>query len=250
MKRLTKTQSELIDAILADHTTRVSAARLEEDSLVLQQFVSASIEAVVYDGRNVFPGTALRFPMQSKQQTPVVLVTMKIMSSSPSEESLAVSKLKLDKKFQPCHVEEGDEAFRNGIFEFNITRLLAFIDDHAERFPIELIILADIPAYDTSHLDAETIDSADPLRPIVLAEIAPGRYNVIDGNHRIAKARRDRATNLPARKVGYLQHINFLTSKFAYEKYVEYWNSKLKERLPLKARRSGFFGPRRSKSPQ
>jgi hypothetical protein len=188
--------------------------------------------------------------MLSKQRTPVVLVTVKIMFSSPSEESLAVSKLKLDKKFQPCHVEEGDEAFQNGVFEFNITRLLAFIDDHAERFPIELIMLTDIPACDTSHLDAETINSADLLRPIVLAEIAPGRYNVIDGNHRIAKARRDCAISMPARKIGYLQHIKFLTSKFAYEKYVEYWNSKLRKMLPVKARRSGFSGPRRSKSHQ
>lgn len=49
---------------------------------------------------------------------PVVLVTagMKIMPSLPSNESAVIAKLELDKKFQPCHVEEGDEAYQNGIF--------------------------------------------------------------------------------------------------------------------------------------
>jgi hypothetical protein len=40
--------------------------------------------------------------------------------------------LKLDKKFQPCPLDEGDEAYPNGIFVFNIIRLLATIDAHPE----------------------------------------------------------------------------------------------------------------------
>jgi hypothetical protein len=35
----------------------------------------------------------------------------------------------------------------NGIFEFNISRLLAFLDAHAERFPIETIEIAAISNY-------------------------------------------------------------------------------------------------------
>src|SRR5450631_3811878 len=34
---------------------------------------------------------------------------------------------KRDKRFQPCPLDAGEEAFPNGIFEFNITRLLAHI---------------------------------------------------------------------------------------------------------------------------
>jgi hypothetical protein len=36
-----------------------------------------------------------------------------------------MAKLKFDKNFQPCPVEPGDELYLNGIFEFNIARLLA-----------------------------------------------------------------------------------------------------------------------------
>jgi len=33
-------------------------------------------------------------------------------------------RMRLDTDFQPVRVDEGDELFPNGIFEFNITKLL------------------------------------------------------------------------------------------------------------------------------
>jgi hypothetical protein len=154
------------------------------------------------------------------------------MSVSVPKELSLHPKLKLDKKFQPCPVELDDEAFPNGIFEFNITRLLAFIDAQPEDFPIEFIAVADIPDYGGSRLDEKTVASADLSRPILLAEIAPGRHNLIDGHHRVAKARRDGTTTLPARRIHCPHHVPFLTSATAYEKYVEYWNSKVKDMRP------------------
>ena len=43
--------------------------------------------------------------------------------------------------------------FRNGIFDFNITRLVAFIETHADRFPIEVVAVASTPNYGDSRLD-------------------------------------------------------------------------------------------------
>jgi hypothetical protein len=37
-------------------------------------------------------------------------------------------KLKIIKKFTPCPIDDGDELFPNGIFEFNITKMLSFIE--------------------------------------------------------------------------------------------------------------------------
>lgn len=51
-------------------------------------------------------------------------------------------KLELDKKLQPCPAEPGDELFPNGIFEFNITQLLSFIEANVDRFPIERVGIA------------------------------------------------------------------------------------------------------------
>ena len=73
------------------------------------------------------------------------------------------------------------------------------------------------------------MDSVEISKPVILAEIAPERYNLIDGNHRMEKARRMGIKSIPAYKLNVEQHIRFLTSKKAYLAYIEYWNSKLKE---------------------
>jgi hypothetical protein len=163
------------------------------------------------------------------------------MSTSPAKNAPCPIKLKLDKRFQPCPLDEGDEAYPNGIFHFNISRLLAFIDAYPEDFPLEHIPVADIPSYAGASLNEATVRSADLSRPVLLAEIAPGRYNLIDGHHRVAKARRDGVPTVHARSIACPRHVPFLTSTSAYEKYVEYWNSKVKE-IPVVRRRSSTTG--------
>jgi hypothetical protein len=138
-------------------------------------------------------------------------------------------KLKFHKKFEPCSGggRGGDVPERD--FRIQHTRLLAFIKTHPEQFPVELVPLEEIPCYDDgSGLNPETVRTADLARPVVLAEISPGLYNVIDGNHRLGKARQDGVRTVPAYRVRCPQHVPFLTSITAYEKYVEYWNFKVK----------------------
>jgi hypothetical protein len=141
----------------------------------------------------------------------------------------APAKLKLDRAFEPCRIEDGDEIFRNGIFEFNITRLTAFIEARSDRFPIEIADVAGMPNYGDSRLDQATIGTADLARPVLFAEIAPGRFNLIDGNHRVARARREGVTGVRSYRIRCSEHVAFLTSTMAYQKYVEYWNGKIKE---------------------
>ena len=80
-------------------------------------------------------------------------------------------RLKLDKGFEPCVAGPGDEYYANGIFEFNITRVLAFVHEHAERFPVEQVEVSEIPDFGGSNLDEATVRVADLSRPILLAEI-------------------------------------------------------------------------------
>jgi hypothetical protein len=148
------------------------------------------------------------------------------------------AKLKLARSFEPCPIATGDEVFRNGIFEFNITRLLAFIDAHTERFPREAVAVASTPEYGDSRLDQATIAAADLSCPVLFAEIAPGRFNLIDGNHRMARARLDGVPTIPAHRIHCPHHVAFLTSLMAYQKYVEYWNGKIEEMQPKRRRGS------------
>jgi hypothetical protein len=122
---------------------------------------------------------------------PNLIIATNMLTDSLSKSSATPARLRPNKRFQPCLINEGEEFFANGIFEFNITRILAFLDADPARYPVELTKVAAIVDYGSRNLDEATILAANLSRPILLAEIAPGRYNPIDGNHRIAKARRD-----------------------------------------------------------
>lgn len=148
---------------------------------------------------------------------------------SVTVESSLPAKLKLNRNFQPCTAEPDDELYPNGLFLFNISRLLAFINAHPEQFTVEPIEVADLAHYDEEPSDKEAIRTANLSRPIVLAEISPGLYNLIDGHHRAARARRDGVRILPGWRIRFPEHVAFLASTMAYEKYVEYWNGKVKD---------------------
>ncbi|MBM4253678.1 MAG: hypothetical protein FJ146_17055 [Deltaproteobacteria bacterium] len=135
--------------------------------------------------------------------------------------------LRPDKNFKPCASDVDDELFPNGIFVFNITKMLDYIGTHPEDFPIEEVPVASL-GFTSQRLDEATVSKADLTKPLLLAEIAPGQFNVIDGNHRLEKARREGATLLPVWRVGPRVHTRFLISSESYREYVSYWNSKVR----------------------
>ncbi|MBI4369192.1 MAG: hypothetical protein HY547_03065 [Elusimicrobia bacterium] len=137
--------------------------------------------------------------------------------------------LRLDPAFTPLPVDKGDECFVNGIFEFNVTRMLAFIRANPDKFPVEKVEVQPLRSCLAERLDEKTIQGADVSIPIVLVEISPGYFNVIDGNHRVEKAGREGLKTIAAWRVRAEQHLVFLTSVRAYEAYVNYWNVKLLE---------------------
>jgi len=135
--------------------------------------------------------------------------------------------LKVDNDFTPCSSDIGDELYPNGIFEFNITKLLEHIQRNSDGITVENVDVSDF-CNGFSSINESHVDSTDITMPVILAEISPGRYNLIDGNHRMEKARRMGAKTLVAYKLGVEEHIQFLTSKKAYLAYIEYWNGKLR----------------------
>ncbi|WKY43063.1 hypothetical protein Q5O14_10340 [Eubacteriaceae bacterium ES2] len=56
-------------------------------------------------------------------------------------------------------------------------------------------------------------------------------YNLIDGHHRLDKAKKYEVTALPAYIIRMEQHISFMTEGF--EAYVGYWNGKLQSQNTL-----------------
>lgn len=145
-----------------------------------------------------------------------------------------LKELKFNKKFQPVSSGIGDEMYLNGIFEFNITKLSEFINKNQDQFLIEMVEVNKIRIFPIDSPDDLIINSANLLNPIILAEISPYKFVVIDGNHRLEKAYRNNINKIPAYRVYADQHIKFFTSDKAYKEYVQYWNSKIDKESIIK----------------
>ncbi len=135
--------------------------------------------------------------------------------------------LKADADFTPFQVHDGDELFPNGIFEFNVTRILEYLANNPTDVDLVEIGVSDLDL-GLSSLDGSHVQSVDISRPVILAEISPGHYNLIDGHHRVERARQLGVSTIRAYKFSVQQHIQFLTCKKAYLSYIEYWNGKVK----------------------
>ncbi len=135
--------------------------------------------------------------------------------------------LKIDNDFAPCPVAAGDELFPNGIFVFNITRIIEYIQKNPDSITLEEVAVSHF-SKSFSSINGSYVDSVEISKPVILAEISPGRYNLIDGHHRMEKARRIGINSIRAYKLNAEQHMRFLISEKAYVAYIGYWNSKLK----------------------
>jgi hypothetical protein len=149
-----------------------------------------------------------------------------------------------DPDFIPCQILDNQEYYPNGIFVFNISRMISFTEAHEDEVISDII---DVDYYyslqERLELNEDFVHQADLNRPVILAEIAPDRfemgmgvnpniyyergYNLIDGHHRVAKAYKMGIKTLPAYILRMEQHINFLAQ--GYKQYVEYWNDKLRD---------------------
>lgn len=128
--------------------------------------------------------------------------------------------------FMPCPTAAGDELYHLGIFEFNITKLLEYIHANHDRFPLFSV---SVEGFFPEHavINKRHLKTLSNPEPVILAEISPGRYDLIDGHHRIEKARESGLPALEAYRVPMVDHVRFLTSTKAYAAFADYWNGKL-----------------------
>ncbi len=137
-----------------------------------------------------------------------------------------MKKLKPDPNFTPCPVNDDDEIYPNGIFVFNITRIEKYITNNPGEIELVKANVSDF-YHGFSKLNESHIDTVDISKPVILAEVAPGKYNLIDGHHRMEKARRMGIKQIPAYRLSVNQHMLFLITEKAYQTYIGYWNDKL-----------------------
>lgn len=79
---------------------------------------------------------------------------------------------------RPMELERnvGNEFFPNGVFEFHITGMNEYIDQHQDEFNKVLIdVEFYYRIYKSSDIDQKHVDGSDLERPVIFAEIAPDR---------------------------------------------------------------------------
>jgi hypothetical protein len=137
--------------------------------------------------------------------------------------------LQIQQNYVPCPVKENDEIFRNGIFHLNISKILEDIRNGKIVVEKEYIDIKEWFRWhghnsrvDEKHLPTVNIDSM-----IIQAEIRPGIFSIIDGNHRIEKAFRLGKSSINSYKIMGEQLIPYFITENGYQVFVEYWNSKL-----------------------
>ena len=140
--------------------------------------------------------------------------------------------LKLKKNYIPKkQINEELEIYKNGIFNFFISKILEDIENGIFTQKMERI---NIEKWKKTHctnnsLNEEHLKMVNTKKPIIQAEISIGRFEIIDGNHRFEKALRDGKKTINSYKIYVEELIPYFYDQKGYECFVKYWNSKLDE---------------------
>ena len=137
----------------------------------------------------------------------------------------------LNKNYKPVEALENDEIFRNGIFEWNITKIIQYISQNKSDICISK---TDVTKHyrlecSFSNINQDYVNSVDISIPVIQVEINPDKYLTIDGHHRLVKAFNDGIKYIDSYKLNVDQHIQFFISVKSYTSFVEYWNSKVRD---------------------
>lgn len=141
--------------------------------------------------------------------------------------------LKLIKNYIPkVQKSEEIEIYPNGIFKFFISKILEDINNgdfepKMQRINIENWRKSHYK--DTDSLDENHLKIVDTKKPIIQAEIRIGKFEIIDGNHRLEKAFRDGKKTINSYKIYGEELVPYFYDKQGYECFVNYWNSKLED---------------------
>ena len=140
-----------------------------------------------------------------------------------------MKELKENPTFVPNVPVVGDETLGGYPFGWNITRASAWVQENLEGVELSLVqVEPPGPGLGSANLDEAFIPQADLSKPLIVVRMRPEFFRLIDGNHRVAKARRLGVAELPAYYLTPEQHRQFFTFEDMDKRYVDYWNDKWK----------------------
>ena len=139
-------------------------------------------------------------------------------------------KIKLNKNYIPLPTQDGDEIYPNGIFNFAISLIIEDICSGKLAVEQEKISVQDwFKTHWRGSVTEEHLPKVDVSKPVIQAEIKPGTFEIIDGNHRMERACRDGIEYIDSYKLTGEQLLPYFSDVRGYKAFVEYWNSKLRD---------------------
>ncbi len=125
--------------------------------------------------------------------------------------------------FSPIPLQAGQEYLAIGPYEWHITALKQYL---RQVFALRYLRFVRVERYMHPYLqvDEQHMEQVNVLSPVILAELYPGEYVVIDGQHRLSKASRMERERILAYKVPAAIHAHFMTTLEAHEAFVHYHN--------------------------
>ncbi len=134
--------------------------------------------------------------------------------------------LSFDPHYNPVPAKKGDEIYPAGKISFNISRVLEYIEDGKLMPVMETINLSE---WFSTHFRRGTLHEShmlnvDITKPVIQAEIRPGVFEIIDGNHRMAKARRQGIDSIESYKIFGHELLPFFLERKHYERFIDIWN--------------------------
>jgi hypothetical protein len=167
-------------------------------------------------------------PAFQKERGAKAIYIMIVYMKEAIEMTSKSRKIKLNKNYQPLPVYEGDEIFRNGIFLFNISRILDDINAGILQVEEEQIHVEEwFRTNWHGSINEEHLPTVDVTKTVLQAEIRPGMFKIIDGNHRMERAFRERIMHIHSYKLKGEQLLPYFKKVEGYAAFVDYWNSKL-----------------------
>ncbi len=138
-------------------------------------------------------------------------------------------KFRAKKLYNPCPADEGDEIYPNGIFHFNISRIVEDIESGKLQVELEKI---DVPHWFKNHCMGDVNKDHMPnvvlSKPVIQAEIKAGFFEIIDGRHRMEKALRENMQYMDSYKLKGEQLLDYFIDERGYRAFIDYWNDWLK----------------------
>lgn len=129
-------------------------------------------------------------------------------------------------KFVPVPIDEGDETFRFLFYEWNITKLIKYLEEN--NFEVHTLKSNQYEKMITSliGIDSKNVEKVTFEKPIIIGVLQnnPVETLPLDGNHRLRKAEKIKKETIDAYIVPFDIQIKFLTPRtdmFSYQTLIE-----------------------------